>query len=194
MYLTPFPRHLPRRFLTACVNLSIAYAHPEDDGMSQSTDTSSLPGYATALEGLKAHGSFSEVKQRLSAQLGFRLRARSWSALLATICQIRQALTHRRDDIKTALKGRSVHAIRSDLSRLMGIELPGSTLDCLRQQVQSLASTFTFCQQSESPAARYEKIKKRNFINSSRLEGLEIEEDLSEQSLEQILAEYREAS
>lgn len=162
--------------------------------MSQSTDTSSLPGYATAIEELKTHGSFNEVKQRLSAQVGFRLRARSWSGLLATICQIRQALTHRCDDINTALKGKSVHAIRSDLRRLIGVELPGRTLDCLRQQVESLTSTFVFCQESESPAARYEKNKKRNFINSSRLEGLEIDENVSEQSLEQILAEYREAS
>ncbi|PRB74087.1 YhfG family protein [Pseudomonas sp. MYb185] len=110
------------------------------------------------------------------------------------ICQARHALTHRRDDIDTALKGKSVQTIRSELRQLIGIELPGRTLDSLQQQIEALVNAFAFCQEPQSPAERYEKIKKRNFINSSRLEGLEIKEDVSEQSLEQILAEYREAS
>lgn len=162
--------------------------------MKQSADTPSLPGYATIVDELKTFGSFSEVKQRLSAQVGFQLRARSWSTLLTMICQARQALICRRDDIDTALKGKSVQTIRSELRQLIGIELPGRTLDSLQQQIESLVSAFAFCQKPQSPAERYEKIKKRNFINSSRLEGLEIKEDVSEQSLEQILAEYREAS
>ena len=174
----------------ACVNLATAYAHLEDDSMKQPADASRLPGYATTVEELKTYGSFRRVKQQLSTQIGFRLHARSWNALVSVMRLVRQALTQRRGAIDTVLKGKSIHAIRSELRQLLGIDLPGQTIDSLRQQVEQLTSTF--CQEPQSPAERYEEIKKRNFINSSRLEGLEID-DVSGQSLEQILAEYREA-
>ena len=161
--------------------------------MTVSTDSSCSPSYATTVDELERYGSFSEAKRCLSAQVGFQLRARSWSTLRQMIYQARQALTHRRDDIDAALKGQSVQAVRSELRQLIGIELPGRTLESLQQQIEALIRAFAVSQAPQSPAERYEKIKKRNFINSSRLEGLEIKEDVSGQTLEQILAEYREA-
>lgn len=39
--------------------------------------------------------------------------------------------------------------------------------------------------------ARYEHIKRRNFVGSSRLEGIHLREQPKEQSLDAVLAKYR---
>lgn len=44
---------------------------------------------------------------------------------------------------------------------------------------------------SQKLQARYEQIKRRNFVSSSRLEGIHLQAQRQEQSLESVLAKYR---
>lgn len=138
---------------------------------------------------LRTLGGFTELKRVLNMQLGLSMGARSWTSLYAVIRRI-QAVARRsapaHPNASTRLPETSQRRLSTVLLRAM------TTRPAAHAQDAALSNAIARLREAAAdPAVRYRMNRSRNFMHSSRLEGIAVAASPKTASLDAVLAKYR---
>lgn len=138
---------------------------------------------------LQSLGPFTELKLALNALLGLSVGARSWRSLYAMIRRI-QAVTRREGRV-----GPAGHGALSEVGRRrLSLALQRGSAGKKARPVDTAALSKAIAaigQAAADPTIRYRMKRSRNFIQSSRLEGIDVQMPAGSTSLDEILRKHR---
>ncbi|UAA40011.1 hypothetical protein KIH87_06590 [Paraneptunicella aestuarii] len=140
-------------------------------------------------EELKLLGSYLKLKRTIESELGFKLRVKGFRELFDRIHALKGIVSKKKDELENMADILPFIEAKPQAIRAIGFKLEARTPHELKRMLKSLISLFS--NTSFSAYERYEQTKFNNFIHSSRLEGIQISAQSSEQSLESVLAKYR---
>lgn len=141
------------------------------------------------VEELKLLDSYLGLKNSLEEKLGFKLHVKSWVSLFERIDSLKVIVSKKKDELEKIADLQSFIEAKRQVVNVLGFRLNAKGRSKLKQMLQSLISLFSNVKASAHE--RYESIKLKNFMHSSRLEGIKISDKKSKQSIESILAKYR---
>lgn len=139
---------------------------------------------------LKCFGSFKAVKCAIKNDLGAYIRAGSWMALHQKLHDLKTLIPELENQIETAIRDYEVEKSIKLIHRLTGLEFSCGTQDELERKITSLRALLSVS--VSDPFLRFEKNKVKNFINSSKLEGLDLEPADPSETMNSILAKYKQ--
>lgn len=143
---------------------------------------------AAQVSDLKAQGTFLEIKRFVETRLYLKLGVNGWYSLLLKL-QSLSALEGVSDDCEHySFNARSYPAVRAAVSKKIGFKITAKNLTELKAALHALSTCSARLE--FDPYKRFEKNKHKNFINSSRLEGIKIPVTDKKASLEEMLAKH----
>lgn len=141
------------------------------------------------VEELQRVDSYLKLKNFIESELGFKLHVNGWVSLFERINFLKSTISKKKEELKKILNVHSFPEAKRQTAKILGFNIDVKEHANLRKALNSLVSLFSNTKMSAYE--RYEATKRKNFIHSSRLEGIEIPSQKSKQSLESILAKYR---
>ncbi|KPW55975.1 Uncharacterized protein ALO80_04189 [Pseudomonas caricapapayae] len=144
---------------------------------------------AEQIDDLKRLGTFIDVKKCIEAQLMLKLGVNGWMALCSKLEALRAALRANNASVQLAAREKTFKDARRRLSESLGFKITAKNQTELDRVIQT-CSMYRF-NHATDPHKRFEQNKRRNFINSSKLEGIHLHFTDEETSLEMILAKHR---
>lgn len=142
-----------------------------------------------SIESLKLYGSYLAVKKHIEDRVGFKLGVKGWKDLYMRVSTIKSYIISNPDEIRSILARHKLKSAKESIYQALAVRIPARDLSELSSKIERLVAFFQ--PSSLSPHERYERNKRRNFINSSKLEGIEIPNDPCNQSLEEIINKYK---
>ncbi|AZD33804.1 hypothetical protein C4K22_1042 [Pseudomonas chlororaphis subsp. aurantiaca] len=137
---------------------------------------------------LKTLGRFLEIKRFIEAQLHLKLGANGWGSLLLKLKAL-NALGGASDECESYFcDARPYQTVRAEVSKKIGFKITAKNQAELKAALHKLSTCSARLE--FDPHKRFEKKKLKNFINSSRLEGIEIPISDEKASLEKLLAKH----
>lgn len=140
---------------------------------------------------LKAYGHFRDLKHALSGLLGVSIGSKSWSSLYFLILKV-QAIS--RSTISGGTNGRPTSLVVFEC-KLYSILYRGSVKDdCVRSasfNEHFVRAVDRISEAAADPKVRYRFSKTRNFVYSSKLEGISVAATRGKSSLEALLKKHR---
>ena len=160
----------------------------------------------SAIDNLKTYGNFRYVKSVISKEFGFSIKANSWKNLYGQLYKIKNSIIENEKQLCVLVKDESsikalgnFDAVKIKLSKILGIRLSARSWNELFNRIKGVIFTFlpneildykrpvyTY----EEKVRKFEEIKFQNFINSSRLEGIEVTK--SNLSMDELVKKYTE--
>lgn len=141
------------------------------------------------VDGLKALGSYLDLKSDLEKNLDLKLGVKGWDSLFQKIKQLRSAVPKNKDRLFEICRSCSLDEAKSKTFELIGTRVAANNKKQLMTKLESLVKCFG--DSNFDPYRRFEETKLKNFTNSSRLEGIEIFMSSESSSLREILAKYK---
>lgn len=136
---------------------------------------------------LQAYGSYGQVKKSIQITLGFSVKSKDMNDLLSIIKTIRIAVSkeynqwqHLVNDQTNIKALGSFDLAKKQLSSQLGIKLPARSWQQLSERLSNIIAAYPLTNTKkndlsfETKVAYYESNKVKNFIASSKLEGLNI--------------------
>jgi hypothetical protein len=150
------------------------------------------------LDSLKLLGTFSHVKILISDEIGARIKAKSWILLFKTIRHLNKSLEDNREKLKafisndeTSMKASGkFNDVKCELSDMLGLGITARGWSELRRKIENLLQVFSLGV-LVSKYDLYEKIKRSNFVASSKLEGIEVSDTPSSKSMADVINKYK---
>lgn len=144
---------------------------------------------ADRIDDLQKFGSFTEIKKAVETQLMLKLGVNGWASLLFKLNVLRATLSSNNARIDLARQEKKFSEARRVLSSQLGFRVTAKN----RSELDSLIQTCSlyFFDNHFDPHRRFEEKKLKNFINSSKLEGINLPFPDEKASLESILAKHR---
>lgn len=143
-----------------------------------------------SLESLKDCGAYLPLKSYIEKKVGFKLGVKGWKDLYEKIRLIKIVFNKKKYLIDNALSKEELSSSRSELKNILNLNISARNKEDLNKKIDSLMSFFI--KPKLSAYEKYEKNKRNNFISSSKLEGILINPESGNKSLDQILNKYRE--
>jgi len=132
------------------------------------------------VETLKSFGSYTEVKIWVEKKVGVALKINGWNQLLKKIYDLSfsvneniENLIFLLDENKHLKELGSFPEAKEKVSALLGLQIKARSWKQLERSLKSIVVAFRNSDMIDSSAI-FEKNKIRNFIHSSRLEGIQI--------------------
>ncbi len=142
-----------------------------------------------SVEELKSLDSYLGLKRLVEDKLGFKLHVKGWVSLFNRIKSLKSIVSRKKNELERIPDAQSFVEAKRKANNVLGFKINAKELSKLKEMLSSLISVFS--QAVFSAHERFESTKVRNFIHSSRLEGIDISSQKPEQSLDSILAKYR---
>ena len=143
-----------------------------------------------SLESLKDYGAYLPLKNYIEKKIGFKLGVKGWKDLYEKIRLIIIIFNEKKDLIDNALSKEDLSSSKSELKNILNLNISAKNKKDLNKKIDSLMSFFI--KPKLSAYEKYEKNKRNNFISSSKLEGIHINPESGNKSLDQVLNKYRE--
>ncbi len=144
--------------------------------------------HTAQVDDLKALGKFLEIKRFVETQLYLKLGAKGWNSLLLRLQTIR-ALEKLSFDYEHYSRATNSYPVaRANASKMIGFEITAKNWMELKDALHGISTCVT--PRELDLHERFEKKKRKNFMHSSRLEGIEIPAFDEKLSLENILAKH----
>tara|TARA_R110002167_G_scaffold36624_1_gene115655 strand:- start:94 stop:573 length:480 start_codon:yes stop_codon:yes gene_type:complete len=143
------------------------------------------------LETLKTLGSYFSLKNMIEESIGFKLGVKGWNSLLDKILTIKVELKNR-DYFNELISKEKLSDSKERIKKKLGVEIKARTKKQLNERFGLLVSLFNVT--VFNPFEKFEKNKRRNFINSSKLEGIQIESESENTSLDALINKYKVCS
>ncbi|KTC34773.1 hypothetical protein AO265_22775 [Pseudomonas sp. ABAC61] len=140
------------------------------------------------VDDLKALGKFLEIKRFVEAQLYLKLGAKGWNSLLLKLKAIRALEKSSCEYEDYFCTTPSYPVARANAAKMIGFEITAKNWTELKDALHGISTCVT--PRELDLHERFEKKKRKNFMNSSRLEGIEIPAFDEKLSLERILAKH----
>lgn len=160
----------------------------------------------SSIDILKTYGNFRYVKGLISKEFGFSIKANSWESLYEQLYKIKSSIIENKKQLYVLVNDESsikalgnFDAVKMELSKILGIKLSTRSWSELFNRFKSVVFTFlpneilndkrpfyTY----EEKVKKFEEIKFQNFVNSSKLEGIEVTK--SSLSMDELVKKYTE--
>lgn len=148
------------------------------------------------VETLKSFGSYTEVKMWVEKKVGVTLKINGWNQLLKRIHDLSFSVNENIEkmifllDEKEHLKELgSFPEAKEKVSALLGLQIKARSWKQLERSLKSIVVAFRNRDMVDKSAI-FEKNKIRNFIHSSRLEGIQMS-DTPALKMTDVLDKYR---
>ncbi|MDU8629226.1 YhfG family protein [Pseudomonas syringae group sp. 243L2] len=145
---------------------------------------------ADRIDDLQKLGTFIEVKRGIETQLMLKLGVNGWVALFSKLNVLKTALLASKTSVHMAAHENTFREAKRKLSKSLGFQITAHNQAELDRLIQT-CSLYVLGRTVVDPRKRFEEKKHRNFINSSKLEGIHIPFTDEKTSLEMILAKHR---
>ncbi|GFZ60701.1 hypothetical protein ALP66_04260 [Pseudomonas amygdali pv. photiniae] len=145
---------------------------------------------ADRIDDLQKLGTFIEVKRGIETQLMLKLGVNGWVALFSKLNVLKTALLASKTSVHMAAHENTFREAKRKLSKSLGFQITAHNQAELDRLIQT-CSLYVLSRTVVDPRKRFDEKKHRNFINSSKLEGIHIPFTDEETSLEMILAKHR---
>ncbi|KPX43811.1 YhfG family protein [Pseudomonas ficuserectae] len=145
---------------------------------------------ADRIDDLQKLGTFIEVKRCIETQLMLKLGVNGWVALFSKLSVLKTALLASKTSVHMAAHENTFREAKRKLSKSLGFQITAHNQAELDRLIQT-CSLYVLGRTVVDPRKRFEEKKHRNFINSSKLEGIHIPFTDEKTSLEMILAKHR---
>ncbi|QXW44993.1 YhfG family protein [Pseudomonas amygdali] len=145
---------------------------------------------ADRIDDLQKLGTFIEVKRCIETQLMLKLGVNGWVALFSKLSVLKTALLASKTSVHMAAHENTFREAKRKLSKSLGFQITAHNQAELDRLIQT-CSLYVLGRTVVDPRKRFEEKKHRNFINSSKLEGIHIPSTDEKTSLEMILAKHR---
>ena len=149
------------------------------------------------IDSLKAIGAYREVKLGIDKTIGLPLRANGWVQMFNKIKEISTCINRNYDFITRILEEEEYikeigcfSEVKKKVSNIFSFQIKASSWKGLKLKLSMIFKAFNGCD-STNRHELFEKNKIRNFISSSKLEGIQISENLVSRSMEEVLKKYR---
>ena len=150
------------------------------------------------IDTLKSFGTYTEVKLRVEEKIGVSLKVSDWSQLLKKITIQSVSVNQHIDKLNyLILEDKNLKEIgqlsdaKKLVSELLSFRIKDRSWKQLKRSLKMIVSAFNKHDIADK-SELFEKNKIRNFISSSRLEGVQISENLTSRSMADVLNKYRE--
>lgn len=147
------------------------------------------------IETLKSLGSYAKVKTLIKQEIGISFEVSNWDQLLKMIEQLSisvnrntEMLVHLIADSKNLKELGLFSNAKKTISELLRLKIKARSWQQLENVLRKILLAFD---NDDFKAALFEKNKMRNFINSSRLEGIHIETMPPALKMKDVLEKYR---
>lgn len=137
---------------------------------------------------LKKLGRFLEVKRFVETQLHLKLGANGWSSLSLKLKRLSALAEEGRECERVLIDALPYPVVRNEVSKRIGFRMCARNVAELRGALSLLSKCAA--RPGFDPYERFEKNKLKNFVSSSRLEGIDIPIFDEKASLEKILAKH----
>lgn len=144
---------------------------------------------ADRIDDLQKLGTFTEVKGCIETQLMLKLGVNGWVALFSKLDVLKTALRSSKASVHLAAHETTFREAKRTLSRILGFQITAHNQAELDRLIQTCS--LYVLGHAVDPHKRFEEKKHRNFISSSKLEGIHIPFTDEKASLEMILAKHR---
>jgi len=148
------------------------------------------------IETLKSFGSYREVKFWVEEKIGVSLRANGWNQLFKKINCLSlsvnkniEKLTVFLSDNKQLRSIGSFSEAKVIISKLLSFPIKARSWKQLENNLKTIVLAFSYLEVTDK-SSLFEKNKIRNFIHSSRLEGIHMS-DIPALKMEEVLDKYR---
>jgi len=148
------------------------------------------------VETLKSFGSYTEVKIWVEKKVGVALKINGWNQLLKRIYDLSfsvneniEKLIFLLDENKHLKELGSFPEAKKKVSTLLGLQIKARSWKQLERSLKSIVVAFRNRDMVDKSAI-FEKNKIRNFIHSSRLEGIQLN-DTPALKMTDVLDKYR---
>lgn len=141
---------------------------------------------------LKAYGHFRELKDALSGLLGVSIGSRSWSSFYFLILRV-QAIS--RSTVSGATSGRPTSHVFFECKLYSVLYRSSVKDDCVRSasfNEHFVQAVDRISEAAADPKVRYRFSRTRNFVYSSKLEGISIAAPKGKSTLAALLKKHRE--
>lgn len=141
-------------------------------------------------EQLKQLGAFREVKAALEAELGAKLRANGWQALSQRLLCLRKRGRMVSEQVLKLVNERRCSEAKQRLEEQLGLHPKSATPEELTAVGRALKQC-TWPINTLDADARFEATKRKNFLHSSRLEGIELEASGRDITVDEVVASLK---
>ncbi|MEZ8056344.1 YhfG family protein [Vibrio atlanticus] len=142
-----------------------------------------------SVEELKLLDSYLGLKRSVEDKLGFKLHVKGWESFFNRIEFLKSLVSKSKKKLERIPDAKPFVEAKREVNNILGFKINVKERSKLKEILSSLISVFS--QVVISAHERFESTKIRNFVHSSRLEGIDISNQMPEESLESILAKYR---
>jgi viroplasmin and RNaseH domain-containing protein len=146
----------------------------------------------SSLESLMECGSYLSVKNSIESQIEFKLGVNGWKSLYEKVSNIICYFKSEDSDLNNIVMINKLPIAKSRLYEIFDIKIPAKSQSELSEKVTKLICLFKVS--DISAYDKYERNKRRNFINSSKLEGITISNKSTKTPLEDILKKYKDGN
>lgn len=155
------------------------------------------------IKDLKSYGNFKYVKALISSEFGFAIKVNSWEKLYEKIHKIKKTTTKNEKQLCFLIKDeRTIKQLgnfstaKTKLSEFVGIEIHARSwvgiFDVFKKVVFALLPNEVINKKLsltyEEKVKKFEEVKFQNFVNSSKLEGINIVK--GNLSMEELIQKY----
>lgn len=143
----------------------------------------------TDIDELKSLGAYLELKRSLEGEFGNKLGVNGWQSFFYKLSTLKQAVFANKDYLVTVCQNNSFNESKKLISNLLSLRVTARGWNELNGKLKKIITVFS--SDAVDPYEYYEKTKQKKFIDSSKLEGLDVEVPDASESLESVLARFR---
>ena len=138
---------------------------------------------------LKSLGAYCDVKSSFEKQIGLKLGVKGWDSFFVKVQELKLSVIRNRGDLNVIFESNSFRDVQSKILDILQLKVTATSQEDLKEKIEYLIKE---CNGEDfDPYKRFEETKMKNFKNSSRLEGIEIETPDESDTLEKIIAKYK---
>lgn len=146
---------------------------------------------------LRSRGTYTEVKIGIEEKIGVSLKANGWNQLFNKIKSVSISINNNIDQLIPLFsdEGRlketgQFSEAKKIISELLSLQIKARGWEELRYKLKTIVSAFNDCIAVDKYEL-FERNKIKNFISSSKLEGIQITENLTSRNMADVLNKYR---
>ena len=155
-------------------------------------------GNLTNVNELKAYGKYTIVKQLIKEKTGITIKSKDWDSLILQLQSISYSIEQNKEELAYIVKKEDTlktlgnfSETKKYISKLVSHKITAHSWIILRNNIIKLISVFLPIKKEINKYDFFEKNKRVNFINSSKLEGIIISNIPSSKNMADVIKKYK---
>lgn len=146
---------------------------------------------ASSLKEFRTYGSYFELKNSFEKEIDNKLGINSWITLFSKIQRLKISVTSNRESLRYALQKKYFKESKKEISEILGTKIKARSWSKSKNKVESIITLFSST--TFNPHSHYKKTKLKKFKDSSKLEGIDIDIEITNKntSLESVIAKCK---